>query len=557
MPSGTVREAETRLRAAEEFARAARSNTIAVKKLARQTTNRARVQIINAASKSGWWRGFELLAEYSAKALGTVFYVIIALIGITYSLGYYRRFEPIDILSLFDTPDFLLSAFGSPWALVIGILSPAIVLIMLTVGYLASSIQRAYVNARDQHQYALLKRFLYLPLASLVVPLIASFLWGICESEHDVEEPKFVQYTIRGNSKPPNTGFPNQERTILLGTTSNFHIFYECGEERDGNDAAKSADTPNNGAANVDRRQATCPKGGGVFVVPTDNVASVVVRPSPSKSTGGSGSNGKCCPLDEKISAELNQIRSTLEVLNGHLAGMKADVTINAPGVAEAIRHLAKRSMATSAVDMPELVSSLSDIESTLTGIKTAINNLPGAPVFDDQSLPAASRALANINQAIVDLNKTVGSLARSSRPCSERLRLIDVVGPFPEGRHEPRDDSAQALMTDARRTLDGLFEHRTPQYLMLVGHVDFTRPKQEWIESYGPDRLALARAKWVLDTLESLAKDPDFDHAFDPGLFVHALLLSAGSMRSASDAQTKGGEESRVVEVWGCGTPI
>ena len=113
--------------------------------------------------------------------------------------------------------------------------------------------------------------FIILIEATFIIP----FLWGGVDSYAAREDvSRSVKVTLHKNAAQPETRLPIPNRTLLLGTTSSFHFFYECGE----------ALIDENGAAlkNKDGRPKKC-ENGRPFIIPTANIASLEFNPKKEK----------------------------------------------------------------------------------------------------------------------------------------------------------------------------------------------------------------------------------------------------------------------------------
>lgn len=78
------------------------------------------------------------------------------------------------------------------------------------------------------------------------------------------QEAPHVRVALRQDSVQPGTRLPKPDRTLILGTTSSFHFFYECGESLNAGTDSK------------------CEKG-RPFIVPTANIASLEFNPKKSE----------------------------------------------------------------------------------------------------------------------------------------------------------------------------------------------------------------------------------------------------------------------------------
>ena len=534
--------------------------------MAEKTITKAKALLRTAARRYGWLRMVELVAQYKTPHLGSFFYLMVALIGITYSLGYYDRFEDVDILGLFDTPDFLLSAFGNLLALSFGIVAPFFALALLTLIYLTSSTVRANLHAMNRGKSLLLQLTIWLPPVAILAPLGFSFALGKANSFADVNDPQYIQYATRGTPGNTDARNPDLAHTILLGTTSDFHIFYECA-------AANRTDEEGNTTGSVTARDqseddvaADCTKDGLAFVVPTANVASVTFerlkrteRPAKKSKKGDPGvevgNDDKDVPdAEDPVANSLSELHATLKTLieGANTETESKRLSVRLPELESVVANFQQSLVgyaATAVVDTTEILSLVSEIKAQIDAFSQ------DNPTVERDS--PAQISLVALENKIDELSRKIESLRGPPTRCDERLKMIDIVGPFPEGHNEPNAKTSSDIAADIDRATDRLYDRRTPQYLMLVGRVDTKRPRQERIEYHGSaDTLALGRAKWTLNKVR--AKAFEQGRAVDRELrelFDGAAVLSAGQMSVRDDAIGREDEENRVVEIWVCGT--
>ena len=246
------------LAAADKRLEKARKRTTYVDGLAQKVKSTTREKRFDTAFYGAGWRVYELIVKHALAKLGSISYLVVCLIGLVYSRGFYGQFESVRILELFHTPDFLLSAFGSLKSLIIGLIALVVLLLGLLSIYSFSNHRRAYRSVKFEDDQLTLKwklRCGVLVGVAVFAFLLVPFYFGKEEGFARAQEGQFVQVVSR-DSTLPNT-LLRSSRMRLLSTTSNFHIFYKC-------EVSGSYDSLNR-----------CGEDGHALVVPTDNVASV------------------------------------------------------------------------------------------------------------------------------------------------------------------------------------------------------------------------------------------------------------------------------------------
>ena len=83
--------------------------------------NAARRRVRFVAIDGAVWKILRFFENRTPAAWGALWYLLLSIIGVTYSWAFYSRFEGIHIFDFFGTSDFLLSAFQNVEMLVIGI----------------------------------------------------------------------------------------------------------------------------------------------------------------------------------------------------------------------------------------------------------------------------------------------------------------------------------------------------------------------------------------------------------------------------------------------------
>lgn len=370
-----------RVQRTNALVRALRELAEAVDERATLKIRRAKAQLRFKAGKGAWWRVFESIVEYSIARLGTLMYLLVALVGLTYSVGYYREFG-INILDYFDTPDFFLSGFNHLGALLGGALvSIALGTLLVSVFYV-HNVRSAYYEVGDRHRF----RSWRVPVAvamvlMLTTPLTLPFLIGVGAGSAKLNTPQPVRVTIRGGSAS-KTALPKANRTILLGTTSGYHFFFQC-----------------NNAPVDETRQLTECEGGKPFIVPTDNLAAVSYDYS------------------DEPHAESSDVADAINNLGGAISELEINPTV--------------------AVDTANVTLDTKDVAEAIATLRTAVSelNLPDGPMRE------GSGSTTRIAAELTDLRTTIAGLVRDEPSgCVSGLKMIATVGPFKVGEHVPVD---------------------------------------------------------------------------------------------------------------------
>lgn len=107
MPVSNDTAANWLYRAAKDEASAARRRAIA----AQQRASAARRRVRFVARNGAVWKILEFFENRTPAAWGALWYLLLSIIGVTYSWAFYSQYEGIHIFDFFGTSDFLLSAF--------------------------------------------------------------------------------------------------------------------------------------------------------------------------------------------------------------------------------------------------------------------------------------------------------------------------------------------------------------------------------------------------------------------------------------------------------------
>lgn len=92
------------------------------------------------------------------------------------------------------------------------------------------------------------------------------------------QEAPHVRVALRQDSVQPRTRLPDPDRTLFLGTTSSFHLFYECGDTLNSGTDSKGPNGPKASGAQHPQGASECEEG-RPFIVPTANIASLEFDP--------------------------------------------------------------------------------------------------------------------------------------------------------------------------------------------------------------------------------------------------------------------------------------
>lgn len=163
-------------RAARDEASAARRRATA----AQQWASDAKRRVRSAARNGAVWKILRFFENRTPAAWGALWYLLLSIIGVTYSWAFYSRFEGIHIFDFFGTSDFLLSAFQNVEMLVSGIIATLIGIGVLIYRAYDSIVYGAYKsNPKEKRaqirQEAVIS--LSIALTLIVVPLYHYFCY--------------------------------------------------------------------------------------------------------------------------------------------------------------------------------------------------------------------------------------------------------------------------------------------------------------------------------------------------------------------------------------------
>ncbi len=587
--------------------------------LARRRAGAARERVLFAAQKGVRWKIVRFFAQPTIAAWAASWYILLSLIGVTYSWAFYSHFDSLHIFDFFDTPDFLLSAFQDMKMLVIGVVATLISIGITAYRFYNSSIYSAYQfggDKRRKEQESRIKQevasllfvsglftlliFYYLwvtssyflwewdwsepfisigikvsfYLVSAIVPvlfvyyfyrllrnvsrgdritlgsrlfafvllagaiLILPFLAGVSDGKAALkDEERRVRVTLRQDGASPN--IPPSDRTLLLGTTSSFHFFYECGE----------ALIDENGVAlkNKDGRPKKC-ENGRPFIIPTANIASLEFNPKGEEEEEKEVSPQVGLPnIVAAIAAIKENSRKNTNKITKELKNLNRAVVAN-PNIVQAINTL---NQTVSGFNPLTVV-----IDPGLDGVTEAVNN------HTNKITKELNSNTTEISAAIKGLNISCGGQPPVQPPgqppvqghCPQGWKKVTTIWPFPKEEHELEQNS------DGQKQLNALFIEMEKKFaestlgqLVLVGRSDARPVCKQTLALYGSSSgLAQGRAKWIWDELVKKFTTPEQKKA----LRERTLLLSAGPLYVRGEASEMNRAKDRSVEVWACWTP-
>ena len=565
-----------RLRATEKLVHQAENHRRLVARPAQLLVAQAERQLRIAATRGAYWRVVEILTKAALPTVGTISYLLMALVGLAYAQGYYYRFNGLQILSLFNTPDFLLSAFENVWVLMLALIAPLLLLLLLGLSLILLNYRRARIGAKNWRDARLVTLGAALFTVSVIVLPFFSFTLGSANSLKATTNPDWAAVSIRSESAESGNGWLAQDRTILLGTTSDFHIFFKCehADEEVGSDGSEphrptsfrslTTDTdsslgrkalPND---KIDQHTRGC-RNGVPIVIPTDNLASVELSPKPARLSLPE-TRGITEALDD-LRVTVGNLGWTMNVESGEVVNIGSDKLVDAITKLEAAVVVLGQpggvaSEVVSAInEFGDIINKLKwspDTMDRITALLEALQSLVGEG-SDDGDI----RVDADMSGVVAAINSMKQSLARHVEArvrVASCLEKIASIGPFPEGSHCPSgidvdqeackplqgNEPANPLLDFTTKMLD----HRPPAEVMLIGRVDWNALRNPQLDFYGSDgRLAQQRAEWVRDQLQGRAQEKQVMEALGSALLLRSGPLHLGSA-DASD---------RIVEVWAC----
>lgn len=600
-------------RAARDEASAARRRATA----AQQWASDAKRRVRSAARNGAVWKILRFFENRTPAAWGALWYLLLSIIGVTYSWAFYSRFEGVHIFDFFGTSDFLLSAFQNVEMLVIGISATLIGIGILIYRAYDSIVYSAY-KSDPKEKKAQIRReaiiSLSIALTLIVVPLYHYFCYfsvplsriSTDALAHFLPLPfllpfysllsplPFLTYRFFGRIHKPGEdkqrAQTNWETGILL-----FLLLAEATfilPSLHGRSDSKAALTDQERRAWIMLRQA----GASLDILPSDRILLFLGTTSSFhffyyEECGealGAGIDPRCKEAPENKAAQDQD--KTQECKKGRLIIIPT-------------ANIASLEFNPKDVDAKPRVG-LSDVTDAITKLDTTIRNLKfnaifrmesGDVIFDTTKTAEAVMALdetvrnskpvtvPNPNQVINAINTNTERITTAIKDikfppevrnhCVSGWKKVATIGPFREGhdalgtngeenRNENGNEPPCELDTPNESVNDSCFpfEAKTLQQLMLIGRVDVTPLNKKRRGRYGSNNgLAQSRAKWVRDELvKELKSKWGLDEPEERALLERTILLSAGPLHVDTNDKKFVPEEERKldrsVEVWVCG---
>lgn len=599
---------------------------------AQQRASAARRRVRFVARNGAVWKILQFFEKRTPAAWGALWYLLLSIIGVTYSWAFYSQYEGIHIFDFFGTSDFLLSAFQNVPMLASGIIATLISIGILIYRAYDSIVYSAYKSDVEEKKARIRQEALILLSVILVLIIIgllyyyfsicrlvqistnilafllplppllfltyrffkrvlnpisgdkqrvqinwdtgillftilaeAAFILPFLHGRSDGEavkkgENRRVQVVLRQDSVQPRTRLPDPDRTLFLGTTSSFHLFYECGDTLNSGTDSKGPNGPKASGAQHPQGASECEKG-RPFIVPTANIASLEFYQDPAicAASATPEANVACPESDPEDGSDaprvgLSHVIDAITALNTTISKLKfnaifqmesGNVILDATDVAKAVTALNQTIAEFEQLIVSDPAQIVKAIETNTTKITTAIEGIYIPPEVQNH--------------------------------CGPGWKRVAIIGPFCEGRHNKMEEDAEedakgckkengketsselVIPDQLTRYRRSLFEAGTLQQLMLIGRVDITQLDENQRKYYGSNNgLAQARAKWVLDELVEKWELNGTEKA--AALRERTILLSAGPLHVQTNDKTIVPEEERKldrsVEVWACGDP-
>ena len=631
--------AQRRAIAAQQRAIAAQQRAIAARRRVRFVARNGAVRKI-----------LQFFENRTPAAWGALWYLLLSIIGVTYSWAFYSQYKDIHIFDFFGTSDFLLSAFQNVPMLASGIIATLISIGILIYRAYDSIVYSAYKSDVEEKK-ARIRLEAFILLFIILVPIIigllcyyfsicrlvqistgilaflllslspflfltyrffrrilnpisgdkqrvqinwdtgillftilaeAAFILPFLHGRSDGEavkkgENRRVQVVLRQDSVQPRTRLPDPDRTLFLGTTSSFHLFYECGDTLNSGTDSKGPNGPKASGAQHPQGASECEKG-RPFIVPTANIASLEFYQDPAicAASATPEANVACPESDPEDGSDaprvgLSHVIDAITALNTTISKLKfnaifqmesGNVILDATDVAKAVTALNQtiaefeQLIVSDPAQSAQIVKALTALDKTISGFQPSVDPA--------QIVEAIETNTTKITTAI----EGIYIPPEVQNYCGLGWERVATIGPFREGKHDKMEGREGGKKENAKESpselvildkllhdLDSLFEAGTLQQLMLVGRVDITQLDENQRKYYGSNNgLAQARAKRVLDELvEKWASNNTEKKA----LLERTILLSAGPLhvgQGEEDPTDTDRAKDRSVEVWACG---
>lgn len=395
-------------------------------------------------------------------SIATLSYFVIAQVGLGYSLGFYSTIPDLNVFAYFAIEDFFLSAFSNPSLLLVAVLSLALALwSLLRFGYV--SVFEARADTVLQPRLRLFKQVLAMIFSVVVIPTSLSIAIGLASGyivRHCADSDDWVTVTSSGEATESNGRLPNSRHTILLGTTSDFHLFFEC------------------------RKPKSC-REGVAFAIPSANISSLVYESRRPKR----GEEGPKRPSD---------LLSALEEINKSIRARNIGVTLDWKELEKALSELNPDDPR-----LDQLIVSLSGIAQQINALNTLIRQIPIGPASELTPLPIVPEQIGEVVkelQVVLNdlarsgigerydpvtedlLNRALSAIKESKRVFSNLLTVksqcllgyqtVGKIGPFQESEVHPEERHKKKFGERLTKVIDE-FRENTPHHVLLVGRVD------------------------------------------------------------------------------------
>ena len=541
-----------------------------VKKKAADVIKEAVQAVELAASRKASWQLVEQLIKRTFATLGASSYLWISAVGLTYSFAFYLQFEGLNIFSFFVTSDFLLGAFGN-----VGILTVAAI---VTFGSLIAlqrqlknvSLGQAYSRSDKKNSEDPLRKafrtFRYPALFTFLFPFVGGYLESHFAVKH--QSPS-VRVTVNDDSNSRFSNLLRGNETILLGTTSNFHFFFQCVEAPE--QESESCPYCLENSCGIER----------TFVVPNASIISMEFLSSPvdegretiplatrivdlksavdqlrvvlESFVGYVTDTNDYRPVltaiggvDRKIDQVLDGIegrldsQATLRALNDVNAKIDAVLKIVPGPIDRLIAELGK------AEYIQSITGNLTDLDRDIFAISGNLTTLMKNVGSIDGKMGSIAGALTTLQRRLDDLVQKVDLIviAGSQTGCVGSFQKVGIVGPFEPGSHDVIEEKGMSLQEELECIVQE-FKTDVPLHTMFVGRIDIARLDDSGRTRYVTDGgLAKDRAAWVQREISNRASNNQ--------LLVSAIergnLISAGPLHLNEPDET-----DRRVDVWAC----
>ncbi len=421
------------------------------------------------------------------------------------------------------------------YLIVIGILGFLVVLAYRFIKLASNPVRNADQVRRD-------KRIL-LGIILIEAAFIIPFLWGGVDSYAAREDAsRFVKVTLHKNVAQPETRLPISNRTVFLGTTSNFHFFYEeCRETPQAENAPEAKAIQEQETAPKNENNQKCEQG-RPFIIPTANIAALEFNPQNTNEDGGKPPVGLSHVVGAIATINENNKKNTRKITR-EIKNLNQSVGAN-PHIVNAINTLNQTvgSLRPVVVFDPDLGKIVTAINTGTTEITEAVETIkPKIEINPDLSgiTNAIGTNTTEITAAINGLNISCGDQNQVQNQCTLGWEKRATISFFPKEDHELSGigEGLKKLIEHMRARFT---EDRTLRQLIVIGWANEKQFRWKAAHYYNLNDSSLveARTRWVLDELK--ASFPEQKEKIEQA----TILLIPGSRDADS------------VEVWACWTP-